>query len=905
MVVFGFGSKVNMNPKGGGSSEDPVWEARLQDETSFLERVNADEPEWHKMSTHFPSVSKYCLSLQCNIVAEAVSDCKNTRPVAEFRVSEEADSAGFFVVSRVGDSGGSLKNWFQAILDSKEFFLRETSSGEIWLITGVKRAADEVKHVYKVGEELAVVQDFTAKDIGGSKVQVTKANVQEDNCRVGTVDAAGKVAMIIVDVNGDSKYLMVTADIRDKCLQPAVSPLWVRAKGPPGCRDGSLVRSYQNAMELGERYEVLTLAKDYLARFCATLRVSREDNVSKELLNAVLQPQDQAEGSCEISRVYDGDFPVNAEQEALVTELGHNRITVAQGPPGTGKSTTIYHVVNSLGQEDPGAAVMVTCVTNTAINSIMEKLEKCEGKGVNSLVLGNSERVGVNAKRFLLEAKVERDYAIEKTKNVRALFEGTWVKPRAQHDLEEEKAQEAMPFFSYRLMPFDLDAKKVTALKHAYNFMVDAVGQDVRELGGPTHALEKVMCELDEHRRPEATLKNNVLEEALTNVDRLCEWARQSAAGRIVAKTTCFLFTISSGYRMQQLQSEYSAMMPHTKLAVLDEAGATAESYVPMILTTGVENLLLLGDTKQLRPLVKGSPPDDFQIDRSLMERCCDAGADQQMLKEQYRMPPGISDVVSKLFYNGKLRTGANKKREAEALGAKKVAAQLRWLDVESKYGGSEEVKVGTSWCNGEQAIVAIAEALHIWKAAATQKKSPAVIFIICMYKPQVNLINRAIEKNSALASTLGADPDHVRVLSVDACQGSEADYVILVTSRSNSYGNIGFCSNPNRCNVAISRAKEMLTIVGDANCMCTGSAAMWGKVAKASSLESSKDCFMKLEKAYPSALGSVRETVELELERMKASCSKGASKGGAKGKGKRSGKSSGRTFGALFKFNK
>lgn len=63
-----------------------------------------------------------------------------------------------------------------------------------------------------------------------------------------------------------------------------------------------------------------------------------------------------------------------------------------------------------------------------------------------------------------------------------------------------------------------------------------------------------------------------------------CEWARDSATKRIVSKTTCFLFTIASGYRMQQLANQFHDTMPYTMLAILDEAGATAESYAPMLL---------------------------------------------------------------------------------------------------------------------------------------------------------------------------------------------------------------------------------------------------------------------------------------------------------------------------------
>ena len=57
---------------------------------------------------------------------------------------------------------------------------------------------------------------------------------------------------------------------------------------------------------------------------------------------------------------------------------------------------------------------------------------------------------------------------------------------------------------------------------------------------------------------------------------------------------------------------------------------------------------------------------------------------------------------------------------------------------------------------------------------------------------------------------------DPLEVVTVDACQGSEAPHIILSTVRSNSGANIGFAENPRRLNVAISRAQESLTIVGN-----------------------------------------------------------------------------------------
>lgn len=143
--------------------------------------------------------------------------------------------------------------------------------------------------------------------------------------------------------------------------------------------------------------------------------------------------------------------------------------------------------------------------------------------------------------------------------------------------------------------------------------------------------------------RVERETRLSCLKKCFVKAKKLLTWARATAARRIVAETTCFLGTVASSYRITNLRDTYAEDFPRMLLAILDEAGATAETYTPLILSLGVQNLMLLGDTKQLRPLVKGvEHGDPYEVTRSLMERCVNAGVDQSMLTEQYRMPSEV-----------------------------------------------------------------------------------------------------------------------------------------------------------------------------------------------------------------------------------------------------------------------
>ena len=137
--------------------------------------------------------------------------------------------------------------------------------------------------------------------------------------------------------------------------------------------------------------------------------------------------------------------------------------------------------------------------------------------------------------------------------------------------------------------------------------------------------------------------------------EKLLRWesiAQATTTERIISRTNVFLFTIASGNRTTRLKDTYPDSFPEKLcLGILDEAGATSETYIPLVMTLGIENLVLLGDVKQLRPLVIA--PDEERIDekqanRSLMERVLDAGLpNKTMLTIQYRMPKKICNVVS------------------------------------------------------------------------------------------------------------------------------------------------------------------------------------------------------------------------------------------------------------------
>ena len=229
---------------------------------------------------------------------------------------------------------------------------------------------------------------------------------------------------------------------------------------------------------------------------------------------------------------------------------------------------------------------------------------------------------------------------------------------------------------------------------------------------------------------------------------------------------------------------------------IVDEAGCVLESSIPILLRFQPNNLILIGDHKQLQPFssIRSDPHKTTHHARSLLERAIEAGLNPQKLTIQYRMHPKICELVSKLFYNQKLETGPILRENK---------SPCIWFD--APFNEVEHKRRGYS--NPEEAKKVAEVIKYLIRTCSTAK-----IFVITFYNKQRLEISKTLEDNSELKEKLAKD--QISVLSVDKCQGSEADYVILSTVRSDGVNS--FLLDKRRVCVALSRAKEGIWIVGN-----------------------------------------------------------------------------------------
>ena len=235
---------------------------------------------------------------------------------------------------------------------------------------------------------------------------------------------------------------------------------------------------------------------------------------------------------------------------------------------------------------------------------------------------------------------------------------------------------------------------------------------------------------------------------------------------------------------------------------LLDEATQATEpaSLVPLV--RGARQIVLVGDHRQLPPTVISRRAENGGLRRSLFERLVAMGIEPKLLDTQYRMHPAISDFPNRSFYEGRLVDGIDAADRPNPAG-------LLWNDWEIPIAflpvnGDEILSAdGASKENPSEAGWA-ARILESLLEAGDLNKSD--IGIITPYAGQVRAIRDALTERY----------DAVEVKTVDGYQGREKEVIIFSCVRSNSDGNVGFLADPRRLNVALTRAKRGLIVIGD-----------------------------------------------------------------------------------------
>lgn len=257
---------------------------------------------------------------------------------------------------------------------------------------------------------------------------------------------------------------------------------------------------------------------------------------------------------------------------------------------------------------------------------------------------------------------------------------------------------------------------------------------------------------------------------------------------------------------------------------LIDEATQATEPECLIPIVQGAKHVVMVGDHCQLGPVVMNKKAAKAGLNQSLFDRLLKIDLKHRpfRLRVQYRMHPFLSEFPSNEFYEGDLQNG--------------VAASERQLtSVEFPWPnpfkptffyiclGAEEISSsGTSYLNRT-------EASNVEKIVTTFLRSgvlPSQIGVITPYEGQRAYVVSYMQRNGPMRSQLYKD---VEVASVDSFQGREKDLIILSCVRSNENQGIGFLSDERRLNVALTRAKYGVIVLGNPRVLAKQS--LWNKL--------------------------------------------------------------------------
>lgn len=528
----------------------------------------------------------------------------------------------------------------------------------------------------------------------------------------------------------------------------------------------------------------------FLSEFSAALELRKlQPKDMTPPMRAILEPKVDLQGDYAYRRINSALVPVNPSQRAAIEGLKF-ALEKIQGPPGTGKSTTIFHVLDA--KVPRGSRVLVTCSRNVAVESIAQKLSGLEDWPL--CVFGPRDRVGESARRYLLDSQVGGYLDERRRSKVAALVQDRGKSLRLAIEGAEARCR------GCRGEPFLLSF--------------------LRSRFAAVYALAAFCQRLERYCTSAAA------------APKWCEQRAQESKEAVLVSARVFLCTIASTSRMLREWEEAMGSELQVHTVVVDECGCTPESSTALLLRLRPNNLVLVGDHKQLPPtsLVQPQILEGTGHNRSLLERCVLASGRVHQLREQYRMHPKIASLVSNLFYAGRLLTPSSVTQERQS----QEARPLLWLDVQ----GREEAP-NKSYLNHAEVAACVRVVTRLRERIGM---GPSVA-VLTFYKGQLEELMKAVPN----------DLD-VEVLTVDACQGSEFDFVILSTVRANRELRLGFVKDAQRICVATSRSRLQLLVVGHRQTL--SSDGDWRRVAEACSTPKPEE--IQPQRALPATFVSV-----------------------------------------------
>ncbi|MFL0564614.1 AAA domain-containing protein [Microbacterium sp. 179-I 1D1 NHS] len=544
-----------------------------------------------------------------------------------------------------------------------------------------------------------------------------------------------------------------------------------------------------------------------------------------------------------------------SKQAAVAAGLGTQDCVVVSGPPGTGKTRMISELVAQQLRRSPDSKILLVSQTHVAIDNALQRLTELGIQSVVRMGREDDSRVASTSRHLLLDSQLQAwaaavrgraekhftEYAksagIASSQLRAAVDLQEWLVARQTTELLAERLKEATradDTTASRLElledPEDL-RKRLKDARQREAQLLKAAREDLADLID----LDAKVDASDVRAAIELILSQSEVGDQLLELMRLqADWLQRIASDDRLASVYLSSSSVVAGTCLGFIGHRAARDLTYD-LCIVDEA-SKATSTETLVSLVRAERIVLVGDTHQLPPLdedllrrkdlLEEASLTPELVKETLFERLSAYLPDENRfrLTRQYRMIPAIGDMVSSCFYDGWLESAPKQPLAGyEALGK-----PVLWLDTSRRRDRSEtrDPRNAGSFVNHCEADVTIGRLQSINAAIergliqSPERGGRFHVLVISPYRSQIDELQRRIDRTKHTLHHL-----EIEVESVDAVQGRECDLAIFSVTRSNDRQQLGFLADAywRRINVALSRARYGLTVVGDA-AFCSGS---------------------------------------------------------------------------------
>lgn len=512
-----------------------------------------------------------------------------------------------------------------------------------------------------------------------------------------------------------------------------------------------------------------------------------------------------------------------SQRQAIFKSLYADELALIQGPPGTGKSTAIAEIIWQHIRKEPKQKILLTSETNLAVDNAIDRLKNGENNVVKPIRFGNTENLESEGYFYSLEA-IE-DW--QKSNSIQNNTVSHWVNNIAKRVSyqDDEQIDSAIDKWKNHLQKPNNETKKLFADKYLeYVNLIGATGSSIGKLNSEN-------------------------------------------------KWTSFFRSYLNVFNRKSYQENDFKNCNRTNInfdtVIMDEASKATPPELALPVLFGKKSIIV-GDHRQLPPMIDGEEIKDLLVSigekalaKTLSHKEFEISQFERLFKNidesikgtfdtQYRMHPAINEAISQFYKDdGGLNCGLPLEEtyhnsfdkwdsRYHGLQFKNILTpetHTIWVNVTTP-----EIQEGTSRVNfGE--IKAIDNILNVLKNSkgknefdqwlSNKSLEEKQIGLISFYGKQIHHINKMLkEKHNEVP---------IRLSTVDRFQGMERNIIIVSMVRSHKlasfqgqqpdeiYGelgyplqeSLGFAESPNRLNVALSRARRLLIVIGNSEHFC------------------------------------------------------------------------------------